>query len=282
MEAWLGGRAGWRWLFLSGLTIGGFYYNGFPQYWVYAMFFLALVALTAVAGGRIAARQLLWPAAAGMLGIALLMPSLVVQLEITRGMAEKPANFGMGFDQGLVATVVPYPLSRAEGFMFIPSNRDKELENQMYYAGSILMAGGWVVLGALLTYRCGGRWLAANPWTVAAAVSLWAGVGSPGLLWTLLGRLPVLRAVNHHPHRLLPFFVFFSLVIGGRFIERLLRRTASRKWEYAIAAATAVLMLYHVSLRGPAFGATAIGPIHSFRRKLPNGYCPTRMSKPAG
>jgi hypothetical protein len=57
-----------------------------------------------------------------------------------------------------------------------------------------------------------------------------------------------MRAVNHHPHRLLPFFVFFSLVIGGRFIERLLRQSASRKWEYAIAAATAVLMLYHVSL----------------------------------
>ncbi len=181
------------------------------------------------------------------------MPSLVVQLEITRGMAEKPANFGMGFDQGLVATIVPFPLSRAEGVMFIPTNRDKELENQYYYAGTILMAGGFVVLGALLAYRCSGRWLAANPWVIAAVVSLWLGFGSAGLLWTLMGRLPVLRAVNHHPHRLLPFFTFFALIIGGRFIERLLRRAASRKWEYAIAAATAGLMLYHVSLARDSF-----------------------------
>src|SRR5208337_2282681 len=39
-----------------------------------------------------------------------------------------------------------------------------------------------------------------------------------------------------------------SLIVGGIFLERLLRRSASRKWEYLIAASTAVLMLYHVSL----------------------------------
>ena len=69
MESWLNGPTGWRWLIAGGLTTGGFYYNGFPQYWIYAMLFLALVALTAVAGGRITARQLLWPAAAGLLGV---------------------------------------------------------------------------------------------------------------------------------------------------------------------------------------------------------------------
>ena len=248
MEAWLNSRAGWRWLVASGLTIGGFYYMGFPQYWVYAMFFLALVAVTAVAAGRVALRQLIWPAAAGLLGISILLPTLVVQFEITRGMEDKTANFGMGFEQGLVATVAPFPFSHAEGFMGIPANCDKELQTESYYAGTILMAGGYIVLGALLAYRCSRRWLAANPWTVTAAVSLWLGLGSAGLLWSQLGQLPVMRSVNHHPHRLLPFFVFFSLVIGGRFIERLLRRTTSPKWEYAIAAVTAALMLYHVSL----------------------------------
>ena len=63
-----------------------------------------------------------------------------------------------------------------------------------------------------------------------------------------MGNLPVIRAVNHHPHRLMPFFVFFSLIVGGIFLERLCCRTASRKWEYLIAAVTALLMLYHVSL----------------------------------
>ena len=248
MEAWLNGRTGWRWLLASGLGIGGFYYMGFPQYWVYAMFFLALVAVTAVACGRVAPRQLIWPAAAGLLGISLLLPTLIVQFELTRGMEDKTANFGMGFEQGLVATVAPFPLTHAEGFMGVPANCDKDLQTESYYGGTILMAGGYIVLGVLLAYRTGRQWLAANPWTVAAAVSLWLGLGSAGLLWSQLGRLPVMRAVNHHPHRLLPFFVFFSLVIGGRFIERLLRRAASPRWEYAIAAATAVLMLYHVSL----------------------------------
>ena len=248
MEAWLNGRAGWRWLLSSGLAIGGFYYMGFPQYWVYAMFFLALVAVTAVAAERIAPRQLIWPAAASLLGISILLPTLVVQFEITRGMEEKTANFGMGFEQGLVAAVAPFPFSHAEGFMGVPANCDKELQTESYYAGTLLMAGGYVVLGALLAYRCRRNWLAANPWTVAAAVSLWLGLGSAGLLWSQLGQLPVMRSVNHHPHRLLPFFVFFCLVIGVLFIERLLRWDASRKWEYAIAAVTAALMLYHVSL----------------------------------
>jgi hypothetical protein len=270
MEAWLDGRTGWKWLLASGLAIGGFYYMGFPQYWVYAIFFLALVAVTAVAGGRVAPRNLIWLVAAGLLGIAVLLPTLIVQFEITRGMEEKTANFGMGFEQGLVATVAPFPLSHAEGFMGIPANCDKDLQSESYYAGTIVMAGGYVVLGVLLAYRCRRQWLAANPWVVAAAVSLWLGLGSPGLLWSELGKLPVMRAVNHHPHRLLPFFVFFCLVIGGRFIEGLLRGIArsrrgadfqsavhkadwksaphGRRWEYAIAAATAVLMLCHVSL----------------------------------
>ncbi len=259
MEAWLNGRAGWRWLLAGGLAIGGFYYMGFPQYWVYAMFFLALVAVTAVVAGRITPRQLIWPAAAGLLGVSIILPTLIVQFEITRGMEDKTANFGMGFEQGLMATVAPFPFTHAEGFMGVPANCDKELQTESYYAGTILMAAGYIVLGALLAYRCSRHWLAANPWAVAAAVSLWLGLGSAGLLWSQLGRLPVMRAVNHHPHRLLPFFVFFCLVIGGQFIEGLLRGSARRrrgadcqsaphKWEYAIAAVTTVLMLFHVSL----------------------------------
>ena len=62
------------------------------------MLFMAVAAIVAVAGGRIAARQLIWPAAAGLLGLSLLMPTLVVQLEVTRGMEERPANYGEGFD----------------------------------------------------------------------------------------------------------------------------------------------------------------------------------------
>lgn len=248
MERWLQGRVGWRWLLTAALAIGGFYYIGFPQYWFYGMLLLGFTAAVAVICGRVAARQLIWPVAASLLGLALILPVLTVQLEFARGMAEKTANAGMGFEQGLLATLAPFPLTHAAGFMGLPANREQVLETQWYYAGTFLMACAFLSMGLLLAYRCRRAWLGQHPWTAAAIVSLWLGLGAEGMLWTVIGNLPVIRAVNHHPHRLMPFFVFFSLIAGGIFLERLLRRTAGRKWEYLIAAATAALMLYHVSL----------------------------------
>ena len=248
MESWLKGRANRRWLLATGLAIGGFYYTGFAQYWFYGMLLLGSVAAVAVLCGRVAVRQLIWPLAAGLLGLALLLPVLVVQLELTRGMAEKEANFGMGIEQGLLATLAPFPFTRAEGFMPVPNNRERILETQWYYAGTFLVACGFLSLGAMLAYRCRRAWLGQHPWTVAALLAFWLALGKEGMLWTAMGQLPVIRAVNHHPHRLMPFMVFFCLIVGGIFLERLLRRTASRKTEYLLAAATALLMLYHVSL----------------------------------
>ncbi len=253
MENWLNGRVGWRWLLTAGFTIGGFYYIGFPQAWFYAMLLLACTAAVAVIGGRVAARQLIWPLAAGLLGLALLAPTLIVQLELTRGMTEKVANFGKGIEPGLLAMLAPFPFTRAEGFMQLPANREQVLETQWYYAGSCLMACAFLGLGATLAYRCSRAWWGQHPWTVAALLSLWLGLGKEGLLWTAIGNLPVIRAVNHHPHRLMPFVVFFSLIVGGIFLERLLRCAASRKWEYLIAAVTTLLMLYHVSLARNSF-----------------------------
>jgi hypothetical protein len=132
--------------------------------------------------------------------------------------------------------------------MDLPANRDQALETQWYYAGTFLMACGFLGMGLLLAYRCRRAWLGQHPWTATAILALWLALGREGLLWTAIGNLPVIRAVNHHPHRLMPFVVFYSLIVGGIFLERLLRRGASRKWEYWIAAATAVLMLYHVLL----------------------------------
>jgi hypothetical protein len=248
MELWLQGRARVRWVLLTGLTIGGFYYTGFAQYWFYVMLLLAFTAVIAVICGRVAGRQLIWPILASLLGLALLLPQLIVQLEITRGMAEKAANYGWGFEQGLLATIAPFPLTRAEGFMELPANRELVLETQWYYAGTFLMACAFFTLGAMLVYRFRRGWLGQHPWTATAIVALWLGMGREGILWNVMGSLPVIRAVNHHPHRLMPMFVFFALVVGGTFMERLLRRTTSRKWEYVIAVATTALMVYHVSL----------------------------------
>ena len=75
------------------------------------------------------------------------MPTLVVQMEVTRGMEKKPVNAGKGIEPGLVAMIAPFPLSHARGFMPMPDNRDRELETQWYYAGTVLMAGGYVGWG---------------------------------------------------------------------------------------------------------------------------------------
>ena len=248
LESWLQGRTNGRWLLAAGLAIGGFYYTGFAQYWFYGMLLLGCTAAVAVICGRVAARQLIWPLAASFLGLALLLPQLIVQLELTRGMREREANAGKGIEQGLLATLAPFPFTRAEGLMGLHANRDWELETQCYYAGTILMACAFLGLGVVLAYRCGRAWWGQHPWTAAAILSLWLALGRDGLLWTVMGSLPLIHAVNHEPHRLMPFFVFFSLIVGGIFLERLLRRSASRKAEYLLAAATTMLLLYHVSL----------------------------------
>ena len=248
LETWLQGRTGLRWLLATGLTIGGFYYMGFVLYWFYGMLFLALTAVVAVTCRRVAPRQLVWPVAAGLLGLALVLPTLIVQLELTRGMAEKQVNAGMGVEQGLLATLAPFPFTQADGFMELPANREKILETQWYYGGTFLMACGFLSMGMVLAYRCRRAWLGQNPWLVTAIVAIWLGLGREALLWTAVGSLPVIRTTNHYPHRLMPFVLFFGMIAGGIFLERLLSRTASRKWERWIAAATTVLMLYHASL----------------------------------
>ena len=247
VEHWLKARVGWRWLLAAGLAIGGFYYTGFPQLWFYGMLLLASGAVTAVICGRVPARSLAWPIAACLLGLALILPVLTVQLALARGMSETPL-YGKGIAQGLLATLAPFPFSHADGFMGIHTNREPILETEWYYAGTFLMAFAYLALGAMLAYRCRREWLARRPWTIAAILALWLGLGSEGLLWLLVGQLPVLRATSHHPHRVLPFVVFFSCIVGGLLLEGLLRRVAARKWEYALAAATTVLLLYHVCL----------------------------------
>ena len=89
--------------------------------------------------------------------------------------------------------------------MELPANREPVLETQWYYAGTFLMACAFLGLGAVLAYRCRRAWLGQHPWTATAILSLWLGLGREGLLWTAMGNLPVIRAVNHHPHRLMPF-----------------------------------------------------------------------------
>jgi hypothetical protein len=252
VENWLHGRVGWRWLLTTGLAIGGFYYTGFPQLWFYAMLFLASGGVVAVICGRTTVRSLAWPIAACLLGLSMILPVLTVQTALTRGMREIP-YLDMGVVKGLLATMAPFPLSHAEGFMEIHANRYPALETEWYYTGTFLMAFAYLGLGVVLAYRPSRAWIGRHPWTVVAILAFWLSLGFEGILWLVAGQLPLLRTTNHHPHRLLPFVTFFSLVVGGILLEAVLRRAASRRWEFAIAAATTILLLYHVSLSRNCF-----------------------------
>ncbi len=276
LQSWLKGRANWRWLWAAGLTIAGLYYVGFALYFVYGMLLVGLTAMVAVICGRVAVRQLIWPIAASLLGVALILPTLTVQLAITHGMAEKEANFGKGIEQGLLAMLAPFPFTHAEGFMVWPTNKDPVLETQWYYAGTFLMACAFLGMGIMLAYRCRRAWLGENPWMVTAIAALWLGLGKEGILWTVVGGLPMIHAINHHPHRLMPFILFYCLIAGGVFLERLLRSTASRKWEYLIAAATVVLMFYHVSLARNALWCYGDRPYPELPREIAQRVLPSQ------
>lgn len=91
-------------------------------------------------------------------------------------------------------------------------------------------------------------WLGRNPWVISALLAVWLGLGKAGGLWSVFGALPVIRTTNHYPHRLFPFFLFFGLVTGGMFLERVLGNSLSRRREYCLAAMVTVLMLYNASL----------------------------------
>ena len=252
LQRWIEGRAGWRWLLLTSTAVAAFYYVGFPQLWFYGMLLLAVAAGVAILGRRVALRKVVWLAAACALGIALILPILTVQLAVTRSSDHYP-YLGSGFDQGLWAVLAPYPLSRAAGFMPLPANIAPELETEWYYAGTVLMACAYVALGALLAYRWNWRWLGRTPWTLSALIALWVGMGNHGVLWRLMGMLPLLRVCSHHPHRMLPYFLLFGVLAGGLFLERVLSGSSGRKWARWIAVAVALAMLYHTSLSRNSF-----------------------------
>jgi hypothetical protein len=235
-QRWIDGRVGWKWLLGTSLVIAALYYVGFPQFWFYGLFLLAAVVAVVVICRRVPVRRIGWLVAACLLGISLCLPLLMVQLEITRGMATKSPGAGGNLSDGILAGLLPYPLTPLE-------------QSQSYYSGTILLGCGYLACGALTAYRWTRTWLGKNPWIISSLLALWLGLGKAGGLWILFGMLPVVKTTNHYPHRLFPFFIFFGMITGGMFLERVLGSGASsRKWERCIAGIAAVLMLYNVWL----------------------------------
>ena len=234
-QRWMDGRADRRWLLATSVSIAAYYYAGFPMFWVYGQLLVVAAAAIALFCRRLDWRQLLWPLAAELLALAMILPLVVVQLDITKGMAIKSIYGGWSMLAGIWAALFPYPLAPLD-------------DSLSYYAGTLLIGCFYLSFGALLAYRWSRNWLGRNPWMLVSLLAMWIGLGQLGGLWSLLGMLPVLRTINHAPHRLFPFFALFGLLAGGKFLERVLDDTFSRRWQRCVAGLVAVLMLYQAVL----------------------------------
>jgi hypothetical protein len=246
------GGGGWRWSILTGLVIGLFYAVGFTQIWIYAMAFFFLAAVLLLATGRLRARQALWIIPAVLLGMALAAPLLVVQLDWAAGM-QSTGGGGSGVEEGLLAMLLPYPLSHATD----PNHwvhEHKPFMTQFYYSGTLFCAATFVILAVLFGYRWTRRLAADNVWAIVAGVALILALGNAGVAGSFASRLPAVGFLNNNPFRILPFFNLFAVLGGGLLVERCLNRLSRpRRWEIGLGIAVAGLMLYHVFLAQPAF-----------------------------
>jgi hypothetical protein len=249
------GAPGLGWAVLSGLAVGAFFHAGNAQMWSYAILFVALALAVSWSAGELPPRKLMWAAAALLIGIAVAAPLLVVQWTFAAGV-ERQGGGGLGILEGLAAMLLPYPLARAQhpnGW----GNLDLELMGHFYYAGTLIIGAGVVALGGLVALALAGRLprraLAPNLWLVCGAVALLLAIGNYAPLWGILAKLPGFDKFNH-PFKFLPFVVLFLSLGGASFLENQLRAGALRAaWAPVLAAATAALMLFHVTQARPSF-----------------------------
>ena len=143
----------------TSVSIAAFYYVGFPQYWFYGLFLIGAAALCALVCGRVAWRACVWPIAAFLLALAIMLPQIVAQMTVTAGISARYGQLWRGFHERAGRrrnAVSGEPCGRVYA---VPANRELMLETQWYYAGTVLAAGGYVALGALLVYRWKRSWL---------------------------------------------------------------------------------------------------------------------------
>lgn len=249
----------WRWWLGTGLVLGISYHAEFLQVWVYSLMFFALAIVWLVDMRRIPLRRAVAAVPAVLLGIAIAMPLLSVQMKLGSDMA-RPNGYGCGISDGLLAILLPYPLARAQHPNHWGSS-DIQYMGHFYYFGTVMAALCVANVLGLLTGKVRRALLADHVWTVGACVALLLALGPDGGLWPVLGKLPLLGAINNHPFRMMPFVVLFSVLSGGVLLERLLARSQRRRaWEIGIAATVAVLMFYHVGMARPAFYAYGFQP----------------------
>lgn len=244
---------GWKWATLTGLAIAIPFYVGFSQNWLYMMIGFATGVVFLTLTGRVSFRRVVWVIPALLFGLAFCSPLLYSQLQWASDLI-RPAPYGEGMEPGLLATLAPYPLSRANFPLGFVGNAGHEYETQLYYFGTLFALVGFAACGVLIAYRWNKQLLRQNVWLLCAVVAMLLSIGKAGVLWQLIMKMPLLSKVSDHPFRAMPIFNLFAILGAGIILERLLQRVQrQRVWELGLALTVVVLLLYHAFFARASF-----------------------------
>ncbi len=249
---------GWRWTIGTGLVIGLYFQVGFTQVWAFALLFWGMAILFLMVAGDISIKRALWTIPAFLFGLALALPILWAQVAATRDMV-RAAGYGNGIEWGLASLFLPYPVKALHPNVW--GSTDLWYMGHFYYFGTLFMVLFTVSLVVLLTTRPKKALLSGAVWTLCGAAALWMTLGNQGGLWELFSYLPLLKQVNNHPFRILPFFVLFAVMAGGIVLEQLLSELPRHRiWGGGLATLALCLLAYHVAMARPAFYSYGFKP----------------------
>jgi len=251
----------WTWAAETGLALGLFYHAGFPQLFLAGSgFFVAGILLYAV-WAAIPPRAVVAAAVSLLLGAALVLPVIVQQGEIARGMPTlEPA--GEGIARGLVSMLVPVPLARSP----LPNdwgNFTDGREGEFYYFGSLLFVLGLVGASRAVAAAARGRATAVpeRVHVVLSGLAFLLALGDVGGLWKVVAFLPA--GFGNNAFRIVPWFIFHVTLLGALCWKHLTVwfafavRPALRWGVLAIAVA---LLGWHVTRLDVAFYRYGFAP----------------------
>lgn len=244
-----GRTVGWKWVLAMGFALAALFHAGNAQMWCYALVMMCACLAIWLWCRTISWSQMVPAISSLLLGIALAMPLLIPQYHETTGL-RRVAGDGVLVPY-LGSLFLPYPLAKADhpGMNETP-NFDHM--GQLYYAGTVFSVVAALGMLAMLAMHWNRRLVAANVWLPLAWVALLFALGRIGGLWYLLAKFPPFSGFEH-PFKFIPFVSLFMLLGGALLLERLLRHSKRRHWEWAVCTVAVLCMGYHVWLSIPSF-----------------------------
>lgn len=246
------GGTGWRWTILTGLTFGAFFHAGNAQFWVYALIFFWIAVAMLWWAAEIDWAAVLRAASATMIGIGISAPLLLLQMAQTHGVRRKMNIYAGELTGEWLAYLLPGP--------WVHDYRPGAWIDKSWITGGLIVYSGTtflamaIVLGlAMLALRGSRKRFAANVWLFCALLSFLCGIGREGVLWPLMGKLPLFNAFRL-PFKFVAFLDIFAILAGAIACERILRRIPRpRLAQVAIATITFTMVAVGCSFPLPAW-----------------------------